>query len=197
MYFDADDIGWTCSSRADIMTRHPEMTDWLKKSGCHTIYIGAESGSQKILNRIKKGIRLEQIVSAVKRAKSVGLEVVLSFILGIPGETKEDISSTIDFACKLDPDLAQFTICTPYPGTPMYEEVMENNWLSINDWSKFTVIEPIMDLPGLSRAQIKQQLRRAYSKFYTRPCFIWKQLKMRNLEIFKVAYRAIRNRYRK
>ena len=197
MILDADDIGWTCSSRADIITRHPEMTDWLKKAGCHTLYIGAESGSQKILNRIKKGIRLEQIISAVRHAKKVGLEVVLSFILGIPGETKEDIRSTIDFACKLDPDLAQFTICTPYPGTPMFDEALENGWLAVNDWSEFTVLEPVMDLPNLSRSSIKQQLRRAYYRFYTRPGFIWKQLKMKNLEIFKVAFRSLLNRFRK
>jgi anaerobic magnesium-protoporphyrin IX monomethyl ester cyclase len=194
---EADDIGWTCSSRADIMARHPEMTDWLKAAGCHTLYMGAESGSQRILNRIKKGIRLSQVISAVKRAKKVGLEVVLSFILGIPGETREDIQSTIDFACKLDPDLAQFTICTPYPGTPMYDEAKEKRWLSVSDWSKFTVLEPIMDLPGLSRDWIKKQLRRAYYRFYTRPSFIWKQIKMKNLDIFKVALRSTVNRFRK
>jgi anaerobic magnesium-protoporphyrin IX monomethyl ester cyclase len=194
---EADDIGWTCSSRADIMARHPEMTDWLKAAGCHTLYMGAESGSQRILNRIKKGIRLSQVISAVKRAKKVGLEVVLSFILGIPGETREDIQSTIDFACKLDPDLAQFTICTPYPGTPMYDEAKEKRWLSVSDWSKFTVLEPIMDLPGLSRDWIKKQLRRAYYRFYTRPSFIWKQIKMKNLDIFKVALRSTVKRFRK
>ncbi|MHA3963202.1 MAG: B12-binding domain-containing radical SAM protein [Candidatus Thorarchaeota archaeon SMTZ1-45] len=194
---DVDNIGWTCSSRADIMTRHPEIADWLKDSGCHTLYIGAESGSQRILDKIKKGIRISQIINAVKRAKAVGLEVVLSFILGIPGETQEDIRSTIDFACRLDPDLAQFTICTPYPGTPMYEEAIENGWLSVPDWSLFTVLEPIMDLPGLSRKWIKQQLTRAYYKFYTRPSFIWRQIKMKNLDIFKVAFRSMLNKIRK
>jgi radical SAM superfamily enzyme YgiQ (UPF0313 family) len=194
---DANDIGWTCSSRADIMSRHPEMVNWLKDAGCHTLYIGAESGSQRILNRIKKGIRLSQVVTAVKQAKKAGMEIVLSFILGIPGETQEDIRSTIDFACKLDPDLAQFTICTPYPGTPMYDEAIENGWLTINNWSEFTVLEPVMDLPNLPRNSIKQQLRRAYYRFYTRPRFIWKQLKMKNLDIFKVAFRSILNRFRK
>ena len=197
MIQEGDGIGWTCSSRADIMARHPEMTSWLKNAGCHTLYIGAESGSQRILNRIKKGIKLSQVISAVKSAKQAGLEVVLSFILGIPGETREDVLSTIDFACKLDPDLAQFTICTPYPGTPMYDEAMENRWLSIADWTKFTVLEPIMNLPGLSRRWIKQQLRRAYYRFYTRPSFIWKQIKMKNLDIFRVAFRSIINRFRK
>lgn len=197
MIQEGDGIGWTCSSRADIMARHPEMTSWLKNAGCHTLYIGAESGSQRILNRIKKGIKLSQVISAVKSAKQAGLEVVLSFILGIPGETREEVLSTIDFACKLDPDLAQFTICTPYPGTPMYDEAMENRWLSIADWTKFTVLEPIMNLPGLSRQWIKQQLRRAYYRFYTRPSFIWKQIKMKNLDIFRVAFRSIINRFRK
>ncbi|MFW9965292.1 MAG: B12-binding domain-containing radical SAM protein, partial [Candidatus Sifarchaeia archaeon] len=163
----------------------------------HTLYIGAESGSQRILDKIKKGIRIDQIVNAVKRAKAVGLEVVLSFILGIPGETREDMRSTIDFACRLDPDLAQFTICTPYPGTPMYDEAKENGWLSVTDWSQFTILEPIMDLPGLSRKSIKQQLTWAYYRFYTRPSFIWKQIKMKNLDIFKVAIRSILNKFRK
>ncbi|MFX1606802.1 MAG: B12-binding domain-containing radical SAM protein, partial [Promethearchaeota archaeon] len=104
MIQETDDLGWTCSTRADIMASHPEMVDWLRDAGCHTIYIGAESGSQRILNKIKKGIRLSQVIRAVRQAKRVGLEVVLSFILGIPGETQKDIRSTIDFACKLDPD---------------------------------------------------------------------------------------------
>ncbi|MFW9794046.1 MAG: B12-binding domain-containing radical SAM protein [Candidatus Thorarchaeota archaeon] len=194
---EADDITWTCSSRADIISRHPEMASWLKRAGCHTIYIGAESGSQRILNKIKKGIQLTQIVRSVGIAKKVGLQVVLSFILGIPGETEEDMRSTIDFACRLDPDLAQFTICTPYPGTPMYDEAMENDWISAKDWSEFTVIEPVLDLPELSRASIKKHLKRAYYKFYSRPCLIWKQIKMRNLDFFRVVFRTILNRYRK
>lgn len=188
---ETDDITWTCSSRADIMSRHPEMASWLKSAGCHTIYIGAESGNQRILNLIKKGIRLSQIKKSVQIAKEVGLQVVLSFILGIPGETEEDMRSTIDFACSLDPDLAQFTICTPYPGTPMYDEAMENDWIITTDWSEFTVIDPILNLPEISRKTIKNYLKKAYSKFYFRPCFIWKQIKMRNFEFFKVAFRAI------
>ncbi len=197
MLEEVDDIGWTCSSRADIMTRHPKLVEYLKDAGCHTIYIGAESGSQRILDKIKKGIRLSQIISAVKRAKDVGLEVVLSFILGIPGETYRDIRSTIDFACKLDPDLAQFTICTPYPGTPIYEEAIENGWLTVLDWSQFTVLESIMDLPGLPRESIKKHLTRAYYRFYTRPSFIWRQMKKKNLDFFKIAFRSVVNRLRK
>ncbi|MFW9769216.1 MAG: B12-binding domain-containing radical SAM protein, partial [Candidatus Thorarchaeota archaeon] len=194
---EADDITWTCSSRADIMSRHPEMAGWLKKAGCHTVYIGAESGSQRVLNIIKKGIRLNQIVRSVRIAKKVGLQVVLSFILGIPGETEEDMRSTVDFACRLDPDLAQFTICTPYPGTPIYEEAMENDWISTTDWSEFTVIDPVLNLPNLSRQTIKKHLTRAYYKFYSRPCLIWRQIKMKNLDFFKVVFRSILNRYRK
>ncbi len=194
---EVDNVTWTCSSRADIMSRHPEMANWLKEAGCHTIYIGAESGSQRILNTIKKGIRLSQIIKSVALAKKVGLQVVLSFILGIPGETEEDMRSTIDFACRLDPDFAQFTICTPYPGTPLYDEAMENGWISDSDWSKFTVIEPVLNLPELSRATIKKQLTRAYYKFYSRPSLIWKQIKMKNLDFFKVVFRTILNRYRK
>ncbi|MFW9831432.1 MAG: B12-binding domain-containing radical SAM protein [Candidatus Thorarchaeota archaeon] len=191
MQSDGCQVGWTCSTRADIMARHPEMAKWLKDAGCHTVYVGAESGSQRVLNYLRKGITLKQVMQTVKTLNDAGLRSIVSFVTGIPSETKEEIQTTIDFACQLNPDLAQFTVCTPYPGTPLYEVANENGWLAKLKWRDFSVLKPVMNLPGLSKQIIQNCLYKAYLKFYTRPKYVWKQLRMGNLPLFKVVIQNI------
>lgn len=184
-------VGWTCSTRADIMARHPEMATWLKNAGCHTVYVGAESGSQRVLNFLRKGIKVEQVVQTVKTLNKAGLQSIVSFLTGIPGETKKEMQKTIDFACQLNPDIAQFTVCTPYPGTPLYEMANQNGWLAKLKWRDFSVLKPVMNLPGLSKELIKKFLYKAYLKFYTRPKYLWKQLRSGNLPLFKIVMQNI------
>ena len=191
------DVGWGCSTRADLLSSHPEMAEWLRSAGCHTLYIGAESGSQRVLNLMRKGIRVNQVVKAVKIARKAGLTVVLSFIIGFPGETREEIEATIDFAHRVNPDLAQFAICTPYPGSPLYEEAKRNAWINACSWKDFSGTKAIMEFPGLTRDSIEHYLHKAYMRFYARPSFIWKQLKSRNLEILKVFVRTVAGYLRK
>lgn len=178
--------GWTCSTRADIMARYTEMAGWLKAAGCHTVYLGAESGSQRVLNMMNKGIRISDIVKSVRTLKENGLDVILSFIIGLPSETREEIKTTIDFACRLDPTLAQFTVCTPFPGTPLYDEAIKNGWLSSGDWTRYSVLDPVMHLPNLQKKEIKSYLHVAYLRFYTRLGFLWRQVKTGNLCIFRL-----------
>jgi len=110
-------ISWSCSSRVDTINQ--SLIEKLKKAGCHTIYVGVESGSQEILNIIGKGVTLTQIEKAVNLIKKVNLNSFGSFILGIPGETVKTIKKTINFAKRLSPSFVQFSICTPYPGTKL------------------------------------------------------------------------------
>ena len=95
----------------------------MKKAGCWAILFGAESGVQKNLNTMKKGIKLDQTRAAVKAAKKAGLKVYTPFIIGIPGETYEEALQTIDFAIELDPHYANFHSMTPFPGTELYENI--------------------------------------------------------------------------
>jgi len=178
-------IYWSCSSRVDIISKNPDVLKYLKEAGCHTIYVGAESGSQKSLDRINKGITVEQTRKAVRFIKKAGIGVFASFIIGIPGETKDDIEKTIRFAIELDPGLVQFTVCTPYPGTPLYSYAKDERLLETGDWSEYTVLNPVMKIPGLSQRELKKLLRKAYIKFYFRPKFIWNNIKNRNTEVIK------------
>ncbi len=183
-------IHWSCSSRVDIIARKPGVLKHLKESGCHTIYVGAESGSQKSLDRVRKGITLDQTREAVRLIKQAGIGVFGSFIIGIPGETREDIKKTIRFAMEIDPDLIQFTVCTPYPGTPLYEYAKKEGLLLTGDWKEYTVLNPVMRIPGIPPKEIKKMLGKAYFRFYIRPRFLWKNIKRRNTELLKKVFTA-------
>ncbi|MCW4008039.1 MAG: B12-binding domain-containing radical SAM protein [Candidatus Bathyarchaeota archaeon] len=117
------DIEWVCDTRADMISR--ELLQAMKEAGCRTIWFGVESGSPRILEKINKGITKEQTVQAFKLCREAGIQIASSFIMGIPGETFEDIELTYKFAKKLDPDWAQFNIYVAVPGSGLYDEVMQ------------------------------------------------------------------------
>lgn len=117
------DIEWVCDTRADMISR--ELLQAMKEAGCRTIWFGVESGSPRILEKINKGITKEQTVQAFKLCREAGIQIASSFIMGIPGETLEDIELTYKFAKKLDPDWAQFNVYIAVPGSGLYDEVMQ------------------------------------------------------------------------
>ncbi|HHI00428.1 MAG TPA: B12-binding domain-containing radical SAM protein [Thermococcus litoralis] len=168
------DISWLASSRVDTFTE--EVAEAMKKSGCHTIYFGIESGSRKTLNFIGKGITPEQLISAVKKAKKHKLRALGSFVIGFPEETKEDIKKTIKFSKKVGVDFAQFTIATPYPGTRLWKYASAKKLILTFDWRKYTTLDPVMKLKNFTSQQITKLLQKAYISFYLRPSFLIKDL---------------------
>ncbi|MEM4940176.1 MAG: radical SAM protein, partial [Nitrososphaerota archaeon] len=135
----------------------------------HTIYFGIESGSDKTLRLIGKGIIRRQAVDAVKAARNSGLNALGSFIIGFPHEREEDIRATIKFADKVGVDLAQFTIATPYPGTRLWEIAVKENLLLTRNWRKFTTLDVVMRSLYLTPERIKKLLLWAYITFYLNP----------------------------
>lgn len=181
-------IWWACGSRVDLVTK--ELLQLLKRAGCGLIYYGIESGSERILGFLKKGITLEQAKCAIRWAKEVGMEVVGSFIIGTPGETKEDVMKTIKFAKESGIDFAQFTAMTPYPGTEVFEVAKKEGLLTTNDWSRYTTISPVMRTKELTVEEITQLVGLAYRKFYLSLSFISKQLVKRR---FKWIWPVLKN----
>jgi radical SAM superfamily enzyme YgiQ (UPF0313 family) len=168
------DIYWTCGSRADLITR--DLLHLFKKAGCVLFYLGVESGSERVLKALKKGITLEQVRTAIKWAKEAGVEILGSFIIGTPGETKEDVMKTIEFARASGIDFAQFTAMTPYPGTEIYEMARRDGLLITDDWSRFTTMKPVIRTKELSAEDIRVSVSLAYRRFYLRGSFILRQL---------------------
>ncbi len=145
---------WACFGRVDTIDY--EMLKEMKNAGCVYIQYGVESGSQKILGNIKKGIRIEQIKNAFKMTYSVGIKAHGTFMIGLPGESKETIKETMKLISEIDCDSLVFALCTPFPGTEMYREASEKNWLEESDWEKYDGYNfVVMRTEYMSRKEIK------------------------------------------
>ncbi|MGQ4915393.1 MAG: B12-binding domain-containing radical SAM protein [Candidatus Asgardarchaeia archaeon] len=168
------DISWAASSRVDTFDK--ETGSIMHKAGAHTIYFGLESGTQKILDLIGKGISLSKSMKAVKTAKEIGFKALGSFIIGFPQETKEDIENTIKFSKKVGVDYAQFTIATPFPGTKLWYDAQAQGLLLTRNWRLYTAVNVVMKSFHLAAEQIQKLLRKAYISFYLRPRYLLKDL---------------------
>jgi radical SAM superfamily enzyme YgiQ (UPF0313 family) len=185
------DISWGASSRVDTLSK--ELAEKMKKAGCWIIFLGIESGSQKILDTIGKRITLEQAKKAVEILKDAGIQVLGSFIIGFMQDTKETIKETIKFAKSLNLDYAEFSILTPYPGTPIFDYAKKNNMLLTEDWSKYTATEPIVKIEGISEKEVKALFQKAYITFYLRPKIVMKWLRNKQFSFIKTGIKAAIN----
>jgi radical SAM superfamily enzyme YgiQ (UPF0313 family) len=179
------DLTWSADVRADMLPI--ELLEKMKEAGCHTLLIGVESGDPSILSAIPKGITRAQAKEAVKNIKRVGISVITHFMLGLPGETKETMMRTLEFAKELDPDATTFGIATPHPGTAFYDFIEKNGFFVTKDFSKFdTCLPPVYNYPQLTSDQIFKFMRCAYRSFYFRPTYILKRLlKIKSLVEFE------------
>jgi anaerobic magnesium-protoporphyrin IX monomethyl ester cyclase len=160
------DLHWWFFSRIDGVLRHPETFDLLARAGARSIFVGVEAAAVRTLESYGKGIVPEQAVEAVRLLQEKGYEVLASYILGAAHETPADIRATVRLACRIDSDTAQFTILTPYPGTPLYDDVKDR--IFDREWSHYDSIHSVFRLDHFTRRQIQIELMRAYATFYTR-----------------------------
>jgi len=176
-----EEIKFRWSIRARVDTVDAEILGKLKKAGCERISFGVESGAQKVLDKLRKGITLEQARQAFKLCKDTGVSTLADFMIGSPGENVDDIERTIDFALELDPDYVQFTITTPYPATELYRVGLESGILKEDYWKAFAN-EPSPDFSpryweeNISRAGLIELRKKAYRKFYLRPKYVFNSL---------------------
>lgn len=153
------DLLWNCSSRVDTVDY--DLLKAMKESGCRLIEFGVESGSERILNTIKKEINLELAEKAIQNCKKLGIQTNVYFMIGNPGETMEDIEKTIEFAKRTDPDSAQFAITTPFPGSQLYEQFKDEIG-KVEDWNAFihsnlsrpSDIKPVFQMSNLDQNQL-------------------------------------------
>jgi len=167
-------IRWTCESRVDTVDE--EILILMRQAGCWQISYGVETGSQRLLDSINKSITLKQIENVFRTTKQVGISIRGFFMLGLPDETPSESRATIDFAKKLNPLWAQFTITVPYPGTKMFEDIEQQgkirtyNWEKYNTWSGWQGSEDIPYIPdGRTLQELRNLQKRALREFYLRP----------------------------
>ena len=172
-------ISWVCSVRVDYVWK--DVLRAMKQAGCKNVMFGFESGSQIILDKIKKGVTLKQAEEAVRLVKEVGIKSSGAFMLGNIGETEDTVRETIDFAKKLNVDTVSFYLASPYPGTEFYNTAKREGYFRDGlEWKDFSLIisnaHPTLNLPNLSSKQIARWQKRAYREYYLNPKFIWKRI---------------------
>lgn len=188
-------ITWSASSRANLSY---ETLKALKDGGLRLLMVGYESGSQAILDRIKKGITIEQAKQFTRHCRELGIAIHGTFILGLPGETRETIEQTIRYAQELDVFSIQVSLAAPYPGTELYEMARQNGWLVAQDPSALVEADGFqqsaLEYPGLSKEEIFEAVERFYHRYYLRPRPILRIVKTM-LEDKDVCIRRLREGY--
>ncbi|HWM71648.1 MAG TPA: hopanoid biosynthesis associated radical SAM protein HpnJ [Steroidobacteraceae bacterium] len=162
-------VTWSCNAKANVPRKTLEI---MKEGGLRLLLVGYESGNQEILFNIKKGMRVEFARRFTKDCHDLGIVIHGTFILGLPGETRETIQQTLDFAKEMNPHTLQVSLAAPYPGTYLYRQAKENGWLHNEEvdllTQEGTQIAPL-SYPHLSHTEIFESVEDFYRKFYFRP----------------------------
>ena len=170
-------VKYGCNMRFNAIPKQ-ELYDLMSKAGFRFILYGMESGNQKTLDRLEKGTKEEDAIKGPAMARKAGLDPHVTIMLGYPWESYEDAKRTIEvakFAMKKGYyETIQATIVIPYPGTPLYRQCKENDWLLFDDYNRFDMREPVMKIP-FSHAKLMELEQDLYSAFMT-PGYIWNKI---------------------
>lgn len=171
----------------------------MKEAGFRLLKFGLESANQKTLDRIDKGIKVEDIEEGCKLAKKAKLDVHLTMMIGYSWETKEDALNTLKLARKLmlngNADILQSTVVVPYPGTPLYEEAVRENTLLVekDDYESFDMTMPILKTPDMTSEEIMKICDSIYSKIFLSPRYVIRHLKkIKSLDDVKYTLRGVK-----
>ena len=174
-------LTWSCTSR---VTTDRDTLKAMKEAGCRLLIVGFESGDPQILKNIKKGATIERARDFVKDCHDLGLVIHADFILGLPGETRESIRNTIDFAKTLDCETIQVSVAHAYPGTEFYDFAAKNKFItneSMNDHGGHQMAH--IEYPGLPTEYVMEMVHKFYDEYYFRP-----------KAAFRVVWKAVVNR---
>lgn len=188
------DLVWEARTRVDLVDQR--LLELMSRAGCHRLSFGVESGSTRVLKNMRKGICLEHVKNVFAWCRETGMETLADFMIGNLGETMDDIEMTLELVKKIDPDYAQFSICSPYPETPLYQIGRESGLIKEDVWRKYAA-NPLAEFDSpvwtenFSKNQLQKITASAYRSFYFRPSFIIRQVKnINSMEKFFIMARA-------
>ena len=180
-------VVYGCNMRLNAI-RNQETYDLMGRANFRFILYGLESGNQKTLDMLDKGLKVEEIENGVRMAKKAGLDPHVTVMMGYPWETYEDAKRTVSLAADLFRkgyvDTLQGTVVIPYPGTPLWKQCKENDWLLTEDYEKYDMREPVMKAP-ISKEQIMELTQDLYKAFLSPQYIIRKLLSVRSYDDVK------------
>lgn len=161
-------VTWSCNAKANVRR---ETLKVMRDNGLRLLLVGYESGNQQILHNIKKGVLVEVARRFTRDCHDLGITIHGTFILGLPGETRETIKETIRFAREINPHTLQVSLAAPYPGTYLHKQAVENGWLDEKNADLVddngTQLAPL-HYPHLSHSEIHLSVEEFYRRFYFR-----------------------------
>ena len=175
------DLTWICSARVESVDR--DLLAIMKKAGCHMVRFGVESGSQAILDGIQKGTTIAGIEETFSWTKEVGIDTHAHTMVGMPGETEETIEATIALLRRIEPTIITCGICTPYPGTELFDQVRKD-CPEVGDGSDCDLTRLHTTayfnhlFTSLSPETLQRSIRKVYRSFYMRPRY-WARMALR------------------
>ena len=185
------DMKFSCLARVDGVDR--ELLGLMKRAGFYHICYGIETGDARLLKVLRKGITLEQARDAMKITNELGFKSNCTFLIGIPGETRQTALKTIRFAIELNPTLALFYIMVPYPGTALFEKHLKDKFYESPNWEDFVISKgaAMIELETVSREELKRLLALAHRKYYFRPKAVLNILKqIKTFDEFRIYLRG-------
>jgi radical SAM superfamily enzyme YgiQ (UPF0313 family) len=193
------DIFWACMSRAGSV--NAAILKEMKGAGCRLISFGLESGSQVILNNIRKSNTIDNARESISLVKEAGIRTHASYMVGNIGETDKTMRETINLAKELNTDVAAFFMATPYPGTEFYKEAVKKGYLRKDvEWKDFSMLsknKPTLNMPGMSAKRMERWQKRANIEYYVRLRYLFMKLaQIRNLDDILNVFRGIRLLFR-
>ena len=166
---------WSTNARGNV---DYETLKVLKDGGLRLFVVGYESGNAQILKNIKKGVALETSRRFTKDCHKVGILIHGTFILGLPGETRETMQETMRFAREMSPETIQVSLASPYPGTAFYDFALDNGYINADDLVGESGYQKcVINYPNLSGEEIFETLEKFYRSYYLRPSYIFKAVK--------------------
>jgi radical SAM superfamily enzyme YgiQ (UPF0313 family) len=165
------DIRWFGNARADNLT-DPAFVARLRQSGCWMLGMGIESASLDVRTNMVKRLEDQKIRSAFANLRATGIKSFGFFIFGYPGDTRESMDRTVDYAIELGVDFANFYPAVPYPGTALYEKVRREGLLASEDWQRMEYSHYLISGGDLDERAVMQAIRRARRRFYLRPRYL-------------------------
>lgn len=176
------------SSRIDRVDR--EMLTLLKQAGCYRIHYGIETGSQRLLDYLEKGIMVDKIREVVKLTQSCGIEVFAYMMTGIPTETYDDYKKSVQLIREIKPNFVHYSICTPFPKTELYHRWLCSQNDQVDYWHEFAV-KPVKNFrirslnDTFSIEELRKMQDNAMRSFYLQPYVIARQLRsIKNPRLF-------------
>ncbi|WP_454727018.1 MULTISPECIES: hopanoid biosynthesis associated radical SAM protein HpnJ [Cupriavidus] len=167
-------VTWSCNAKANVPYSTLKI---MKENGLRLLLVGYESGDDQILLNIKKGLRTDIARRFTEDCRKLGIVIHGTFILGLPGETRETIEKTIAYAKDINPHTIQVSLAAPYPGTTLYRQAVDNGWLEENKVINLVNDQGVqlaaISYPHLSREEIYHGVETFYKRFYFRPAKIW------------------------